>query len=298
MTKYLDFIHYRICPRLIDLLLPGAGCISQGKIKIGITLMILWALHIIILGLSCVLLFLHPLKVCLLLLIIYLTFEMLILVEPFNNPKPLQVRNAFLSIVAWFLSMFIVVYFGFGNIFRPMEIRDYSEFPGLFPGEVVLMQRLFNGIEKGDLVVAEFEGRFILGRVIGMGGDLIEISATTVKVNNQIVPSHDLGEVRISALSDIILEERRGLRVYKEQIGDKYFLSFYRKGIVSNQIRYEVEPDEVFLLCDNRSTIRGIDSRDLGGIPLEMVKWKVLFVLWSVEPGGRIRTERIGARWE
>lgn len=84
------------------------------------------------------------------------------------------------TIWAWLrdiLPAVIVSYLLFGVLFRLVIVSGDSMWPTLKSGSLVLSQYAFYEPERGDIVICDPEsyGRTIIKRIIGIGGDTIDV---------------------------------------------------------------------------------------------------------------------------
>lgn len=103
----------------------------------------------------------------------------------------------------------------------------------------------------GDIVIAEAEGKFLIKRVVGLGGDTLEFIPENIDTNT---PAHIV---------------RNGIVLKENYLKEEMFLSKDRM--------IEVPLNSVYLLGDNRNN--SSDSRSYGPIPLENIKGKVFLEL-------------------
>lgn len=135
--------------------------------------------------------------------------------------------------------------------FQLFSIPSKSMAPTLLPGDqiVVTPYRLPFSHEprRGDVVVFRHpaDGRFLVKRIVGLPGDYVEISGTTVRVNGA-----PLEEPYAANMSDELLH---GPEI--------------------------VPADAYFVLGDNRSD--SVDSRVWGAIAHESLVGRVRAILWS-----------------
>ncbi len=133
------------------------------------------------------------------------------------------------------------------------SISGHSMEPTLEDGERVVVEKVrstVGEIERGDLVIfisPEDPAKNLIKRVIGVGGDRIELVKDQVKLNGEI-----------------LVEEYTHRSLFPTQDGD----------VIT------VEPGHLFMMGDNRPQSR--DSRDFGVIPLELIRGKVLLRLWPL----------------
>ena len=122
--------------------------------------------------------------------------------------------------------------------------HDNSSFPMIKDGDLCITYRL-GKLKQGDEVVYKRDGKVCFGRIVASEGDVVGVYDDYVSVN--------------------------GYRVYEDTV--------YPTTAENAKITfpYTIPDNCVFVLNDFRSDIT--DSRSYGGIPLDDVKGKVVFVL-------------------
>ena len=142
----------------------------------------------------------------------------------------------------------ILSYLLFGILFRLVIVSGDSMWPTLENGSLVIVQHAFYEPERGDIVICNPEsyGRTIIKRIIGIGGDTIEIDYESGAVN-----------VNCETLDEPYIAEKM------EKNGDAVF-------------QVTVEEGCVFVLGDNRN--HSIDSRspEVGQVPADKIIGKYL----------------------
>ena len=132
-----------------------------------------------------------------------------------------------------------------------LRITGTSMQPGFQPGDILLCYKTTN-FNKGDICTFYFNNKMILKRVIGEGGDTIDID--------------DEGHVSVNGVP---LEEED-------------YISEYALGQCDIDFPFSVPVGEYFVLGDNRND--SVDSRvtNFGCIPTEEMVGKVLVRVWPV----------------
>jgi signal peptidase I len=154
--------------------------------------------------------------------------------------------------------------------------------PTLAGGDVVLvLTRGDRGF--GDLVRCkdpEDPQRFVVGRIAGVGGDVVEIDGNRLVVNGKRFEAN-------SACSDTtftITHPSSGSEIelrcdVVEMGGGWHYRGFNPKPFQAVKSRTEVDPGMVYLLSDNRE--HHDDSRDFGLMPAASCSERIVFRLWS-----------------
>jgi signal peptidase I len=132
----------------------------------------------------------------------------------------------------------------------------------------------------GDLVRCpdpEDAQRWIVGRIVGLGGDVVELQANELLVNSKryvgesvcaqakhkLIHPYNLNEVEVRC--DIV------------SMGGGWHYRGTGAGVKQPAIRADVRPGMVYLLSDNRDLHD--DSRDFGPVPAETCKERIVFRL-------------------
>ena len=234
-------------------------------------------------------------------------------------------------------------------IFEPYAIPTGSMKPTIIEGDVLLVNKLpyfirtprsipltgiplphlevegFGELERGDVVVFDFPeesgdrrgaGEEFVKRVVGLGGDTVQLVAGRIHVNGRVVlpsgPGNHWGErtVRIDPRRAVELL-RYGGRVIIPHAGMTITLDSVAAARWTNVIQgegstveysnrivfidghgathYTFKRDYFFALGDNSADSH--DSRFFGFIPVENLIGEALLVYWS-------RNDRDGIRWD
>lgn len=128
------------------------------------------------------------------------------------------------------------------NVITLVKVEGRSMEPTYKDGEYAVLNRLDKNLEVGDIVVAKNENRYVIKRVMALGGSKVEFRGTKMLVNGKIVDknwSHS-----------------------KES--EEFFEDF------------DVPKDEVFVMGDNR--LNSLDSRTgLGRVKKTDIEGVILF---------------------
>ena len=164
----------------------------------------------------------------------------------------------------------VVSKFAYG-LFLPL--RDHAEFSWGHPnvGDVVIIKSPVDGVD-------------IIKRVIGIGGDFIEMRADRVYRNGEPLPATDVGPCASGSGS-----LQADCRVYSSKIGEHDF-HISTAHISPDPFPTRVPEGSVYVLGDHRD--HSADSRVFGPVPVDRVKGRAWNALFSWGPGG-IRTDRI-----
>ena len=154
-------------------------------------------------------------------------------------------RSAFLAAV---LTALVLVGLRVGVV-EPVQVAGISMSPTLKKGEVVMVNRRDRNPELGDLITIRSpkDGERMLKRVVGVGGDVVEIRDAILFLNNVAAKEPFVNHKSIDAL-------------------------YYGPVTISK--------GAVLVMGDARA--ESIDSREYGEVPLDKVTGTVLARLWPL----------------
>jgi signal peptidase I len=188
-------------------------------------------------------------------------------------------------------------------LFEAFEIEGPSMEPTLLNGDRVVVSKFAFGLflplrdhaeltwagpKVGDVVIIKSpaDGVDIVKRVIGVGGDFIEMRDDRVYRNGQPLPLSDTGPCK-AGIGSLQPE----CRVYESKVGDHDFFMSKARGS-SDPLPVRVPDSHVYVLGDHRD--HSNDSRNpmVGAIPINRIKGRALSIYWSSGPEG-FRWERM-----
>jgi signal peptidase I len=163
-------------------------------------------------------------------------------------------RDLMLSVV---IAIVIILF-----LYQPVKVEGTSMMPALADQERIFINKFvyrfgLGAIERGDTVVFLFPrdtSKSYIKRVIGLPGDLIELTD---------------GELRLNG----------------KPLREPYVPEEFRDHMTIPPTR--VEPDSYFVMGDNRSSSN--DSRSWGAVPKRFIYVKAVFVYWPPERMGVLR---------
>lgn len=162
----------------------------------------------------------------------------------------------------WIISYFMAVVLllaGFCYQFQIMQMYGESMNPTIQSGDIIFVRKGAN-VERNDVVIANYENKTLVKRVIGLDGQEIDFSSNGVLYVNQeaVLEGYLLNQEAGALNADIVLP-------------------------------YVVPKDQLFVMGDNR--LMSIDSRnsEFGTITENMVSGKVLFRLWPLNHIGPVK---------
>lgn len=145
------------------------------------------------------------------------------------------------------IMMVVLLWILFGVLFgiTPMTNNDMS--PSISAGDLILYYRMQDKLRTDDVVVFEKDGEQYVGRIVGKGGETVDITEDAhLKINGSTVMETDI---------------------------------FYSTQRYESEVSYPVElaEDEFFILCDYREGAR--DSRYFGTVKRSEIKGKAITIL-------------------
>ena len=161
------------------------------------------------------------------------------------------------------------------------NVLDSSMRPTLAAGDVVLLLTVGNR-GFGDLVQCtdpEDAQRYVVGRIVGVGGDTVEIANPVVTVNGTHYNRSDACTQNVITVP----HPRSGAPVQAgcsriEMAGGWHYRANAQSNVESPS-SHTVGPGLVYLLSDDRAFHD--DSRDFGAVPAESCKNLIFFRLWG-----------------
>jgi len=151
--------------------------------------------------------------------------------------KENKVKNFFKELLSYVI-IIVVVLFVKNYIIAPVQVRGDSMDSTLQSGDVMLLNRLQfkrHGVNRFDIVVVDDHDTYIIKRIIGLPGDIVEIKDNRLIINGEEY--------------------------------DEYYLD---EGTTTSDLIVEVPKGHYYILGDNRE--ESLDSRILGPIKEEQIR--------------------------
>lgn len=181
-------------------------------------------------------------------------------------------------------------------LFEAFEIEGPSMEPTLLNGDRVVVAKFVYGLflpladqaianwgepKVGNVVIIKSpaDGVDIVKRVIGVGGDTIELRGDIVYRNGAPIPVEDGGE----CLTGTGSTDSR-CRWTRSHIGDQDFRTSTSRHSVFDTRPVKIPPRHIFVLGDHRDASNDSRNPAVGAIPVERVKGLALSIYW---PTGR-----------
>lgn len=281
----------RLLQVALDCLLPGVGTALRGNLSAGAVALVVWTVMAQGLVVAACLGAVHLVRAGLALAVLWAGIELFLALSPGSGRSSWRLAAILASVaVAADLGCFLAL----SRQYAVVTVPDYAFFPGLLPGERVLISRLRHKDElrPGDIVYADLEPSPVLARVAGLPGHEVDVSGPSMAISGVVVAIRDQGEVQVDGSVDAPPEETDGLLALEEFLGGGGHFVFYRRGAEGRPTRQLVPEGHVFLIADNRSTRYAVDSRSIASVPVDRVVGRLGPVVWS-----RGRLDRIGVQW-
>lgn len=150
--------------------------------------------------------------------------------------------------------------------------------PQLAPGDTVLISRSTSP-DVGVLVRCtdpDAPGRFVIARIVGHGGDVLDITGGTFQLNGHGVSAPNACDPPRVSVRNPATNEEEELPCSNEEFAGITHPAL-RAGIETRK-HVEVEGGQVYLLSDNR--MMHLDSRDFGAVPQHSCQ-RISFRLWG-----------------
>ena len=182
-------------------------------------------------------------------------------------------------------------------LFEAFEIEGPSMEPTLLNGDRVVVSKFSYGLflplrdsaeftwsspEVGNVVIIKSpaDGVDIVKRVIGVGGDFIEMRDDRVYRNGKPLPLTDKGACK-TGIGSLQSE----CRVFESKVGDHDFFMSKARGS-PDPLPVRVPEGHIYVLGDHRD--HSNDSRNpmVGAIPINRIKGRALSIYWSSGPEG------------
>jgi signal peptidase I len=199
-------------------------------------------------------------------------------------------------------------------VVEAFKIPSGSMIPTLQIGDHIFVNKFIYGIRipltyhfirhnasprRGEVIVFVFpqdESKDFIKRIVGVGGDVLEMRNGVLFVNGQEVEQCPVREIVYSERHELTgreHEQRAQLYLETMQQEDGQAIQYHVLYNPTEESRREswgperVPPGQVYVMGDNRDNSH--DSRRWGGVPLENIKGRAWVIWWSNGPGSDLR---------
>lgn len=163
---------------------------------------------------------------------------------------------SFIKEIGSYILVILLIIFIKNYIVSPIRVNGTSMYPTLQDKDIMLLNKIsyrFKDIERFDIVVIDYEDEYLIKRVIGLPGEIIEYKNNTLYVNGKVVAENfDKQDI-----SDFKLQE----------IGAS-----------------KIPEDFYFVVGDNR--LNSKDSRRIGFISRDQIIGKSHFTIYPFDRFG------------
>jgi signal peptidase I len=200
----------------------------------------------------------------------------------------------------WSVGVFAVfcgiVYLAFDPWTIPGDDAQFavSVEPALSVADVVLVART-KGASDGALVRCldpDAASRFVVGRVVAHGGDVVEFTGGTLFVNGKVASTSLACEPATVHLKNPATQEDEELTCMLEDLGGALH-PILREGKGAHDSKTTVEPGKAYVVSDNR--LMHLDSRDFASVDPSTCQ-RIVYRLWGAS-GWLDRKKRLTILW-
>jgi signal peptidase I len=178
------------------------------------------------------------------------------------------------------------------GLFEAFEIEGPSMEPTLLNGDRVVVAKFLYGLflpfrdqadlnwggpNVGDVVIIKSpaDGVDIVKRVIGVGGDVIEVRDDIVYRNGRPLPRLDLGRCLTGTGS-----ANPRCHWYESKVGEKTFATSTSR-MSFDPMPVHIPDGHIYVLGDHRDSSNDSRNPAVGAIPVTRVKGRALSIYWS-----------------
>lgn len=99
-------------------------------------------------------------------------------------------KNIKKELIEYLIIILVVLFIRF-FIITPIKVQQKSMFPTLNPNDIMILDKIslkLGNIERFDIVVIKYEKEYLIKRVIGLPGEIIEYKEGKLYVNGKQIP--------------------------------------------------------------------------------------------------------------
>jgi signal peptidase I len=175
-------------------------------------------------------------------------------------------------------------------VIEAFQIPSGAMIPALLIGDHIFCSKWSQEVGRGDVIVFRFPPDptvDYIKRVVGLPGDVIQVSAAGLVINGRPVPRRLVGK----ECGEGMTGEGTACEEWEESLDKHAFRVLQQGGLAEPFGPAVVPPGHVFVMGDNRDN--SSDSRYWGAVPLANIKAHAMSIWWSRGPAG-VRWNRIG----
>lgn len=162
-------------------------------------------------------------------------------------------KNIKKELIEYLIIILVVLFIRF-FIITPIKVQQKSMFPTLNPNDIMILDKIslkLGNIERFDIVVIKYEKEYLIKRVIGLPGEIIEYKEGKLYVNGKQIPE-----------------------------------TFIRVNTADFKLEEKIKDDNYFLVGDNRNN--STDSRAFGSINKKDIVGKTSLIVFPFNRFGLI----------
>jgi signal peptidase I len=171
-------------------------------------------------------------------------------------------------------------------VMRTYKMPSGSMEPTIHMGAHLFVNMLARNPKRGDIIVFKYPkdpSKDFIKRVIGIGGDRVEIREGVVYVNESPIPRVLRGPTEYRDADDQGHESVMRADAWEETMDGRTWTTFYNRDEQPRSfVAQTVPPDSYFVLGDNRDNSH--DSRYWGAVPQDHVRGTFWRVWYSAAP--------------
>jgi signal peptidase I len=174
------------------------------------------------------------------------------------------------------------------TLVEAFSLPSRSMYPTLDVGDHLMVDKLTRHYARGDVAVFRYPldpSTTYIKRVVGLGGDVVEIREGRLSINGQVVERKQVDEPCVAA------DDGRSCTLWEEMLDGRTWRIAEDTGTwVRDFGPLEVPAGQFFVLGDNREN--SSDSRVWGPVAAPLMRGRPMFIWWS-SAAGALRWDRV-----